>query len=152
MDEIELTIELGPRPLDPLLGPGPISTSSAFLDQSAEKTHLVEPVGAGIRRQIRGDQRKVERTLEPQFSRPLHRTGIASEPGRLLSTRPQMHTRWREPTIDLIEAAPGTHCGQSRGKSLAGDRVVMGIGGSDDIDPTRHSEFGEDVIADRIGW
>ena len=149
-DDLEFPVELRPGALHPLGEAGSVAAGATLGDQTAQVGHLVETVGAGIGRQVGGDELQIEGALTPQFSGHLDGSRPAGETCRLLTTRAQMTTGRGEPAVDLVEAAAGPNRGQSGGKPLPVHRVVVHVSGGDKREVGAGGQIGQSPVAHRI--
>ena len=77
--------------------------------------------------------------------------GIAQEPAGLLGTAAQMGTgRCRQPRVELVEAAPGTHRGDGRGQLALRRRGVVHVVGGDAGQVVARRQLGQRIVARRV--
>ena len=110
--------------------------------------HLVVPAGTGVRRQVGRNQRQVECAVAAELRRGSHHTWPAGKPAGLLGARPQVRSRCgRQPAVQLVEAASGTHCGHRSGQSPPRRSGVVDAVGADRLDACPHSKLAQRVVA-----
>ena len=159
LDDRQLVVDLGPGlavavAVAPGVGaaPGPVAVGGALLGQPAQVGHLVEPVGAGERRQLGRHQRQVEGAGPPQLG------GAGSTaPGQRAKRRAcsSPERRWAVPAagsqpVEVVEAAPGPHRGQRGGQAAPVGRGVVDVVGGHQVEPRPHRQGGEGVVAGRV--
>ena len=151
LDQVELGVELLPGPRHPGGVPGPVATQTTLGHQLPEILHLGQPVRAGERGKLGGDQRQVEGTVLTEQRRPLHHPGVAGEAPGLLVTRAQVGACPRaEPALHLVERAPGPHRGQGGGQSTPGRSGVVDVVGGHQLDPAADGQIDQGVVASRV--
>ncbi len=88
----------------------PVAAGRALGDQVPQPGDLRVPRGHRERRQLRRHQRQVERALQPEQRRVLHRPPVAHEPPPHLLPRAHVGLRRRrQPPVQLLHAAPRPH-------------------------------------------
>ncbi len=149
LDHRQLVVDHLPRP--GVLGTGAIAAGRPGLDEAAEVGHLVEPVGAGERRQLGSDEGQIEGVAAAERGGGFDHPGEAGEPAGLLVATAQVgEARRRQPAVELVEAAPGADRGQGgRQRAGRGGRVVHVVR-RHDRQALRRGELGERVVAVRV--
>ena len=133
-----------------------IPMAATLLDDLAQVLHLGErraigPWRARERRQVGRDQGKIERRRTPDLGSRLDHARVAQEPARLLGATAQVGTgRRRQPRIELVEAAPGTHRGDGRGQLALRRRGVVHVVGGDAGEVVAGRQFGQGIVARRV--
>ena len=150
LDDVEFPVELRPGALHPLGGALPVAACAPLGDQAAQVVHLVEAVGAGVGRQIGGDELQIEGALAPQFGGRLDGSRPAGEACRLLGAGAQVPTRRGEPAVDLFEAATRPQRSQRGGESLPVHRVVVHVAGGDERQTGIGRQPREGLVAHRV--
>ena len=123
----------------------------ARLGDLAQIPHLVEPVRAREGRQVRGDEREIERAPERERGRSLDHAGVPREPRELLGARTQVCARCRgEPPLDVAQAAPCTHRGDGRGELAARRPVIVHVVRRDEVEVRADRELDQRIVARRV--
>ncbi len=151
LDHLQLVVDLDPGPRLPLGMAGPVAVGGALLRESPQVAHLVEPVGTGEGWEPGGHQRQVEGALQPESGGPGDHAGVAGEAADLLGSRSQAGPgRGRQPTLDLVEAAPAAHRGQRGGQRATGRGGVVDVVGRHHVDAHLQGDAHQGVVADGV--
>ena len=135
--------------------PGAIAivTVGAPLHQPTQEGHLAQPLGAGIGRQVGGNQTKVECALQAQRSCRLHHPRVTGKTAGLLGPRAQVSpTPAGEPAIHFGQAAPGPHRGQRSGQASTRRHGVVHVVGGHQAHAAAHRYLGQGIVADPVEW
>ncbi len=114
---------------------------------------VIGPVRARARerRQLRGDERQVERRRPADLGGQLDDARIAGEAAVLLGARAQVGAGGgRQPRVELVQAAPGAHRGDRGGQAPLGGGGVVDVVGGHALDMLTVGEFGKGVVAGRV--
>ena len=153
LDDVELAVDRRPRPV--AQATFAVHAAGALLGQVAEVLHLGQhaavELGAGERREVRGDEGQVERRRPADLARQLDDTRVPGETAALLDARSEVGAgARREPGVELVEAAPGPHRGDGGGElSLRRGGVVHVVGG-DALDADAVGDLDQRVVARRV--
>ncbi len=156
LDQRQLVVDRRPRPgpQRQVLRTGgtfAVAAPGALLGHPAEVLHLGEPGRARERRQLRRDERQVERRRPADLGRPLDHARVAPEPLGLLGPRAQMRSRRRrQPRVDLVEAAARSHRGERRRQPALGRGGVVDVVRRHALDTLAMGELDEGVVAGRV--
>ena len=106
---------------------------------------------ARVRREVRRDEREVERRGATDLRSELDDTGIAGEAAQLLAAAAQVRAgRRRQPRVELVEAAPRAHGGDGGREPTLRRRRVVDVVRGDAGDVVTRRELGERVVARRV--
>ena len=149
LDDLELV-------LDHLAGPLGVWRAGehlgvAAVGQLAQVGHLVVPGRDGERRQVGRDQLERKGDLGADAVRGSDHPGPAGEPlGQLVAAAQMLRGRrrsGRQPAVDVVEAAAGTHRGERGGQRTPRRGVEVCGGGGDDLQPPVVGELVQRVVA-----
>ena len=148
IDHAQLPVDLGPRPSHTLSTTGSVPIGGSLGSQPPQQAHLVETVGARIRRQPGSHQPEVEGTPPPQFIGGLHRPRPSVEATSLLSTRTQVGRpgRW-EPPVQFLQWSSGPDGSHGGGQASTSRAVVVDIVGDHQADGSLRRQGGQSIVA-----
>ena len=144
LDDVELVVDRAPRPgaqRQVLVRCRALAVAAAatVLGDLAQVLHLGQRLAVGLgareRRQVRRDERQVERRRPADLGGPLDDARVAGEAAGLLGARAQVGAGGgRQPRVELGEAAAGPHGGEGGGQPALRRRGVVDVVGGDALD------------------
>ena len=148
LDEVELVANLRPSARHPLGLRRAVPIQRTTGGEMPQVRHLVMTVGTGVRRQVGCDQRQVECAVAAELRSSAHHTRPAGEPAGLLGTGSHVCCScWRQPAVQIVEAAPGAHSGHGSGQSPPRGGGVVDTVGADRLDAGPHRQRSQRVVA-----
>ena len=156
LDHLELVVDgvpgAGPqREVFVRRRPLAVAVTGAGLDDAPQELHLRQAVRTRERRQVRGDEREVERSSATDLGGELDHAGVAQEAASLFGPAAQVRAGGSgQPRIQLVEAAPGAHRGDRGGQLALRRRGVVHVVGGHARHVVTRRELGERVVAHRV--
>ena len=137
--------------------PRPVADCGTAFDDPTQHRHLAERLTGvgqltGKRREVRRDERQVERCGPTDLGGGLDRARVASETCRLLGARAQVRScRRRQPCVDVGEAASSTDRSDGGGQLALLRCGVVNVVGRHACEAHRRRQLGERVVASGVG-